>query len=364
LTASGLAVWSRILAAIRRRIVRGANGVTARSHSTRRRPAWITDEGLEGYCIAISNAEEQAQALERHLKPAVIGADVADRERLWQRLWDMGRGTLSLQPAQAVFDVAMWDLAAKRAKLPLYEYIGAYRRRIPAYASTFTQNSVDEYRRLVRDCVQRNYKAIKLHLFGDVREDIEACRAVRDEVGPDIALMIDASAAYTYDEALWAGRELERLGFLWFEEPLRDYQMHALSQLRAKLDIPLCVNETGRDNVFDVANNILLNTGSIMHAGWQRKSGITGLLKIAHVCEAFGLKCQLHRGEIPNLHVALAISNCSYFESIVPEDSFHFCLKTPPIVPDADGCVTPPPGPGLGYDIDWAEVEARTVRVV
>lgn len=324
----------------------------------------ISDAGLEGYCFAITAADELALAVEKHLKPAVLGADVADRERLWQKLWDMGRGVPSLQPAQAVFDVALWDLAAKRASLPLYQYLGAYRHGILAYASTFTQDSVDDYRRLARDCVERGYRGIKLHLFGNVREDIEACRAVRDEVGPNIGLMIDASAAYNYDQALWAGRQLEKLDFLWFEEPLRDYCMHSLSQLRSKLDIPLCVNETGRDNVFDIANNVLLNTGSIMHSGWQRKSGITGLLKIAHTCEAFGLKTQLHRGEIPNLHVALAIPNCDWFESIVPEDSFHFCLRTPPITPDKDGFVCPPAGAGLGYDIDWDEVERAATRKV
>lgn len=324
----------------------------------------ITDTGIEGNCFAIAHGEALALATEQHLKPLVLGKDALDREMLWQMLWDVGRGTIQIQPALSVFDVCLWDAAAKRADLPLYKYIGAYRDKILAYASTFTLDSIDEYRVLARDCVGRGYKAIKMHLFGDVKMDIEACRAVRDEVGPDIALMLDASGGYTYEEALWAGRELEKLGFEWFEEPLRDYQMRALSELHQRLEIPLCIAETGRDTYFDVANNILLRTGSFVHAGWQRKNGITALLKVAHVCEAFGMRCQLHRGEIPNLHVGLAIPNCRYVEQIVPEDSFHFCLKTPPIVPDADGYVRPPPGPGLGYAIDWDEVAQYTVRKV
>ncbi len=325
----------------------------------------VTAEGgLKGHCFAIAHGDALALATEQLLKPVVIGEQVLDREYLWQKLWDMGRGLISLQPAQAVFDVALWDLAAKRADLPLYRYLGAYRHEVLAYASTFTLDTVEGYRHLARDCVDRGYKAIKLHLFGDVRMDIEACRVVRDEVGPDIALMIDASGGYTYEEALWAGRELEKLQYEWFEEPLRDYQFRALAELSRRLEIPLCVAETGRDTLYDVASNITFKTGSFIHAGWQRKVGITALLKIAHLCEAHGMRCQLHRGEIPNLHVALAISNCRYVEQIVPEDSFHFCLKTPPIVPDADGYVRPPAGPGLGYDIDWEEVERHTVRVV
>lgn len=322
------------------------------------------DSGLKGHCFAIAHGDALGLATEQHLKGLVIGEPALDREYLWQKVWDSGRGILALQPAQAVFDVCLWDLAAKHANLPLYRYLGAYRHKIRAYASTFTMDTVEEYRTLSRDCVDRGYKAIKMHLFGDVRMDIEACRVVRDEVGPDIALMIDASGGYTYEEALWAGRELEKLNFEWFEEPLRDYEMRALRELHRRLSIPLCVAETGRDTYFDVANNILVGTGSLIHAGWQRKIGITPLLKIAHVCEAFSMRCQLHRGEVPNLHVGLAISNCTYVEQIVPETAFHFCLKTPPIVPDADGYVTPPPGPGLGYDIDWAEVERCTVRTV
>ncbi len=76
------------------------------------------------------------------------------------------------------------------------------------------------------------------------------------------------------------------------------------------------------------------------------------------------MRCQRHRGEILNLHVGLAISDCTCVEQIVSETAFHFCLKTPPIVPDADSYVTLPAGPGLGYDIERAKVEGYTVRIV
>jgi L-alanine-DL-glutamate epimerase-like enolase superfamily enzyme len=126
----------------------------------------ITDTGQEGYCFAIGGAEELALALERHLRPRVLGLPALDREAIWQALWDTGRGILSLPSIQAVFDVALWDLAARAASLPLYQYLGAYRHEVLAYASTFTQESVDAYRALARDCVARGYRAIKLHLFG------------------------------------------------------------------------------------------------------------------------------------------------------------------------------------------------------
>jgi L-alanine-DL-glutamate epimerase-like enolase superfamily enzyme len=322
-----------------------------------------TDSDVEGYCFGLGQAEELGIVLEKQAGE-LIGVPVSEREAIWQKYWDRARPSNDLVALLSMIDVALWDIAGKRAGLPLYQVLGAYRHKIRAYASTFTQDTVEDYVRLAQDCVKRNYRAIKMHLFGDAREDIEACRAVRAAVGPDIALMLDASAAYTYESALWAGRELEKLGFEWFEEPVRDYNMRVLSELHRRLDVPLCVAEISMDGLWDVANHIRARTGSLVQAGWARKGGVTGLMKIAHLCEANGMRMQIHRGEIPSLHVGLAIANCSYVEQIVPEDSFHFCLRTPPIVPDSDGYVHPPEGPGLGYDIDWDEVARRTERTV
>jgi L-alanine-DL-glutamate epimerase-like enolase superfamily enzyme len=322
-----------------------------------------TDADLEGYCFGLDQADELSTVLEKRMD-GIIGQQVSDRELIWQKYWDGARPYNVNVALLSMLDVALWDIGAKRAGLPLYQALGAYRHKVLAYASTFTQDTVDDYVRLARDCVARNYRAIKMHLFGDPREDVEACRAVRAEVGPDIALMLDASAAYNYEGALWVGRELEKLNFEWFEEPVRDYNVRVLTELHERLDVPLCVAEISYDGPWDVANHIRARTGSIIHAGWPRKGGVTGLMKVAHLCEANGMRMQMHRGEIPGLHVALAIANCTYVEQIVPEDSFHFCLRTPPIVPDVDGFVAPPSGPGLGYDIDWADVEKHTLRAV
>ena len=172
------------------------------------------------------------------------------------------------------------------------------------------------------------------------------------------------SAAYTFEEALWAGRELEKLNFYWFEEPLRDYETTGLQELHRRLEIHLCVAETSWDSLFDVANHIAQKTGRMIHSTWYRKGGITGLRKIAHTCEAFGMMVQLHHGEIPMIHAGCAIKNSRYVEILVPEEGAHLCLTYPPIVPDQEGYVRPPEGLGLGYDLNWDEIEACTVEEV
>ena len=165
----------------------------------------------------------------------MVCEDALDREKIWQRLWDMGRMGTEIVEVLAAFDAALWDLAAKAADVPLYKYLGACRDKVPAYASTFTQETVADYEPLARDCVDRGYKAIKLHAFGEVKKDLEACRLVRETVGDDIELMLDASTAYTYEEALWADRELEKLNFYWLEEPMRDYETTGLQELHRRL---------------------------------------------------------------------------------------------------------------------------------
>ena len=122
--------------------------------------------------------------------------------------------------------------------------------------------------------------------------------------------------------------------------------------------------ETSWDSLFDVANHIAQKTGRMIHSTWYRKGGITGLLKIAHTCEAFGMMVQLHHGEIPMIHAGCAIKNSRYVEILVPEEGAHLCLTYPPIVPDQEGYVRPPEGLGLGYDLNWDEIEACTVEEV
>ncbi|MBV7334113.1 hypothetical protein KFU94_38945 [Chloroflexi bacterium TSY] len=144
----------------------------------------VADNGPPGHCIATRRGKVLGQQTISLLKPLMVGEDMLDREKTWQRLWDMGRMGTEIVEALGALDVALWDLAAKAAGVPLYKHLGAYRDRVPTYASTFTQETVEEYRPLAIDCVERGYKAIKLHAFGEVKKDIEACRVVRDAVGP------------------------------------------------------------------------------------------------------------------------------------------------------------------------------------
>lgn len=324
----------------------------------------LTDEGIEGNAIWHHHGRIMGHIAEDYFKPLYVGEDPLDREKLWHKAWDADRIKMFPIYAQGSFDVALWDIAGKKAKMPLAKLLGQYRDKIPAYASTLTMDSVEAYGPLTEWILERGYKAIKLHCFGEVRRDIEACRLVREVAGDDIVLMLDASGAYDHEEALWAAKELEKLNYYWFEEPMRDYDNYGYRELRKRTSIPICVAETTWGTFFDVANQIMAGTVDIIHSDWFLKAGLTGLMKTAHLCEAFGIKVQVHGGGFPNLQASLAIKNTEYHEQIVPEDTFHFLLKNPPITPDQDGFVTVPELPGLGLDIDWEQVKKYTVREV
>ncbi|MCD6504353.1 hypothetical protein J7K52_03160 [Candidatus Bathyarchaeota archaeon] len=320
-----------------------------------------TDEEVRGFAFS-GHGRVMLELVREVFRPLLLGEDPLMREKIWKKIWDIDRIRQLPVYAQGPVDVALWDIAGKAAGLPVYKLLGGYRSRVKAYASTFTLPTVEDYVKLAEEAVNRGYTAIKLHVWGDVEKDIEACRAVREAVGDGVKLMLDASGAYTHEEALWAGKELEKLNYYWFEEPIRDYDIHGLKTLRSKLNIPLLVAETTWGSLFDAANHIIQGTGDIIHSDCTLKAGITGLLKTAHLCEAFGIKCQVHGPGLPNLHVICAINNCEYYESIYPEDAFHFGLKNPPIVPDKEGYVHVPEKPGLGQEIDWSWVEEHTIE--
>jgi L-alanine-DL-glutamate epimerase-like enolase superfamily enzyme len=119
-------------------------------------------------------------------------------------------------------DVALWDLAAKAAGLPLFRLLGAYRTTLPVYASSQFMPEVEDY---VHDAAlyrQRGINAYKIHPSGDWQTHIKIAQRLR-EAYPDMTRMIDPASNYTLTEAVAVGRELERLRFVWLEEPFLDY---------------------------------------------------------------------------------------------------------------------------------------------
>ena len=332
-----------------------------------------TDTGIEGIatCMAARSGQLSEAYLQESIGPVVLGRDPHDREAIFQQLWVVDRHEAFFPVfLPGPLDVALWDICAKEAGLPLYKYIGAYRDSLPVYASGNFHPTVQDY---VDEALK--YKALgirgyKAHPGGPVSFDLEVHEAVRKAVGDDYLLMSDPVGDYTLDEAVRVGRQLERLGYRWFEEPFRDFELYKYTELCRTLDIPIAATETTRGCHWGVAQVIAQRAADIVRADVSWKDGITGTLKIAHLAEAFGLNCEIHTTtmnymDLVNLHVSCAIKNCEFFEYFVPEEDYMLPMKGRlPI--DEHGVIHVPNVPGVGAELDWDLIEksCRSHRVL
>ncbi len=326
----------------------------------------LTDEGIEGNYLAASGGSSGrglAETIVEVHKPMLIGRDPFDRESIWDSVVNRHTAQVSMNALGAI-DVALWDIAGKATGLPIYKLLGGYRDKIRAYASTLGFDSLQGYSDYAKELVGKGYTAIKLHPSGGAKEHLEACRATRDAVGDDVDLMLDSMCRYDRREALMVGRELEKLNFYWYEEPLWNSDLEGNRELSRLLDIPIAATEalyTTKPAHFTpyIADHIV----DIIRADAQR--GITLAKKVADMCDAFGMKFEPHSwgyaaSQFANLHIIGAIKNCDFFEKMEPGELYDVCAKDT-IKIDKEGFVHLPTKPGLGLEFDFDEVKKRTI---
>jgi L-alanine-DL-glutamate epimerase-like enolase superfamily enzyme len=193
--------------------------------------------------------------------------------------------------------------------------------------------------------------------------DMKIHEELRNAVGKDYVLMSDPVGEYTLDQAIKVGRQLERLDYLWFEEPFRDFELYKYTELCRTLDIPIAATETTRGCHWGVAQVIAQRAADIVRADVSWKDGITGTLKIAHLAEGFGLNCEIHTTtmnymDMVNLHVGCAIKNTQYFEYFVPEEDYRLPMKgSLPI--DREGYISVSDSIGVGAELDWELIQRQ-----
>jgi L-alanine-DL-glutamate epimerase-like enolase superfamily enzyme len=329
-----------------------------------------TDEGVRGHCFGGTDA------LIRLVKPILVGENPLNRETIWQTL----RGVQRLQSGVlsdrhfSVIDIALWDLAGQITGLPINKLLGGSREKVLAYASTMCGDEIpggldspEAYADFAESLTAVGYTAIKLHTWmppfsPDPHRDIAACRAVRERVGPGIRLMLDCHHNYSRNEALHLGRALEELNFYWFEEPMNEHSVSSYVWLAEQLAVPIVGPETAEGKMYTRAEWIVRGAADISRYGAEL-AGITPLIKVVHLCEAFGVQLELHGGGPANLQVlgAMGIPG-EYYERGLLHPHLDYEQSTPwlnhiidPM--DPDGYVDISQKPGLAMDINWSYIE-------
>ena len=326
-----------------------------------------TECGERATMVGFAGASAIGSAhLAASLKPFFEGRDTHDREALWHdfRTQDRFWSHLPIY-IYGPIDTCLWLLAAQKANLPLYKYIGAVRDELPVYLSSMFHESGEPYVKEALAAQKAGFAAYKLHPPGQsLRADFEIHDAVRDAVGETYQLASDPVAFMTLPEALNYGRHLEKLNFAWFEEPMPDENFTALRELTARLDIPIWGTEVIAKHPYSVAETVSTRVVDVVRADVSWSGGITAVLKTAHLAESFNMNCEIHTAilhplEMVNLHVAAAIKNCTYLELLCPLPDFAFGLTEP--LPIKNGIALLPQEAGLGRNLDWDLIENSTI---
>ena len=331
----------------------------------------ISEEGLEGHSFVGNPQTDNTHSitpLAEVVKPFLVGRNAADRELIWHELQHWAHGWGVSDATVMAVDVALWDLTAKAADLPIYKMLGVYKHKAPAYASALYIGDLEAN---VEDAVaarERGYHGYKIHhAVPDVNRAAEVCERIREGVGDEMALAFDSGCEYGFREALYLGRALDELDFAWYEDPVDPTDMVSLAELSRRLETPIAMSDRPEFRLSQAPIAIEQKAARIL-IGEPSKDGITGIKKLATLCEAHHLMVSLHNGgnsllNVANLHAMLSGGNFNMFPLLIPPEDYSFGLVED-LEMDAEGYVHGPEAPGLGVDIDWAALEPLTEAIL
>ena len=318
-----------------------------------------TDSGLFG-TIEMNRGDAVIDLVRRRYH-WFIGENPLLTERMWHLMWEIDRIEEIHMRALGMLDILCWDVKSQQAGMPIYQMLGGNDRIVPAYASTVTWPTMDEYERYIKMSRDVGFTAFKLHAWGDVKRDIELSTNLRKWVGPDADLMFDGSAGWDYVEALEFGKAIQDLGFLWYEEPMREFYLGAYAKLCNKLDIPVLAAETSDGVHWNMASWIEAGALDMTRISSFYKGGFTGAMKIAHTSESFGMRAQVHGMGLESAQLCAAITNNDYYEQlIIDEEQIKGLDKLGPLS-IVGGNLTVSDAPGVGYSFDFDALDKAAI---
>jgi L-alanine-DL-glutamate epimerase-like enolase superfamily enzyme len=259
--------------------------------------------------------------------------------------------------ARSSIDIALWDLAARRADLPLYQLLGRKRDSIEPYASLPYYESLPEYIEAVKASAALGYTTFKFHVWGRIEEDLRLVELVQQSFADSAyRFMIDLEAAYGLADALKLGEKMDEGLFIWFEAPVNDEQLEQYAELKKRLAVSII--PAG----YNIYSSAFIRRG-IETDAWDAArfdatvvGGITQALRLLMIANEAGLPVEIQSWgysltQAANLHLMLANERTQYFEAPMPKEAFEFGMKNGNLLDR--GRVFAPKGPGLGLEVDW-----------
>jgi len=324
-----------------------------------------TDEGVtgwgEGFGHRIFTATKAA--IDSFIGPMFVGRDPtaisALVDEVQRNLGGVGRNGPAMYALSAI-DIALWDIAGKLAKLPLYRLLGGSPRdKLPAYASLLRYGEPAAVTQYVERALKRGYRHIKLHEIM-----VPPIEAARKAAGPDIPIMVDCNCPWTVAEAIAMAHKLKPFNLKWLEEPVWPPEDHAgLALVQERGGIPTAAGENAMLPEFKG----MLEAGALTYAqpSVTKVGGVTMMRKVMALAEACGVEVVPHSayfgpGLLASIHCIAAQARGGLVERY--DADFAVNPLHDAIHPDKSGFIPVPQGPGLGVDPDPAVVDKLRVR--
>jgi L-alanine-DL-glutamate epimerase-like enolase superfamily enzyme len=317
-------------------------------------------DGAEGtgYTFTVGrNGGAIDSVLTREMTELMAGEDADTIERLWLKAWWAlhygGRGGPTVL-ALSAFDMALWDLKARRANLPLWRLLGGYDPRVPCYAGGIDLDlPLDDLLRQTDGNLAKGFRAIKMKVGRkNLFEDVERVAAMRQHLGQGFPLMVDANMKWGVDEAIRAARALQPFDLTWLEEPTIPDDPAGHARIVREGGLPIAAGENLRTlwefKLYIAGGGVTYPEPDVTNCG-----GVTPFMKIAHLAEAFNLPVTSHGAHDVTVHLLAACPNRSYLEA----HGFGLERYIAEPLRIEDGVALAPERPGHGIEFDWKGLE-------
>ena len=314
-------------------------------------------EGV-GYTFTVGRNGAAVDAiLTRELIEIMDGEEADEIERLWHQAWWAlhygGRGGPTVLAISA-FDMALWDLKAKRANLPLWKALGGFDPKVPCYAGGIDLDlPLDKLLRQTDDNLGRGFRAIKMKVGrANLFEDVERVKAMREHLGEGFPLMVDANMKWSVDGAIRAARALQPFDLTWLEEPTIPDDPAGHARIVREGGLPIAAGENLRTlwefKLYVAGGAVTYPEPDVTNCG-----GVTPFMKIAHLAEAFNLPVTSHGAHDVTVHLLAACPNRSYLEA----HGFGLERYIAEPLKIQDGFALAPDRPGHGIEFDFKGLE-------
>ena len=325
-----------------------------------------TDDGLVGWGEAFGYGQHlAATAIVNHtLRPLLIGRDPSDIrgivDTLQRKLHIFGRYGVTIFAISGV-EIALWDLAGKRAGQPLYRLLGgAETREVKAYASLVRYTDRGQMAEHAVQALREGYEMIKLHQI-----DVESVRTAREALGDGVPITVDINCEWTPYEASQMAVAMDEYDLYWLEEPVwppEDYK--GLAEVTESTGVPLAAGENAcTAHQF----KLMMEAGAVTYAqpSVTKVGGISEFLKIATLAETYNISLAPHSpyfgpGLLASLHLLAHLRQATWIEKLYLELA-HPIFTSP--IPFKNAVFTVPDGPGLGLEVDPDVLKEYRVKV-